>query len=74
MIESQPPAFVYKQHPTKKGVMQRFVPSYTVDDLGVRKIELGKAIASFRVAVDDEKADTMIYDIEMSMLVAYVKC
>lgn len=74
MIESQPKAVVYKPHPTKKGIVQRFKPSYKLDETGHRSIELGKAECNFRECVEGDTPDTMIFSIDQQKLVGYKRC
>lgn len=74
IIDSQPKSTIYKPHPKKKGVMQRFTPTFSVDEEAVRSVILGKPEASFIPCEGNEKPDAMIYSLELEKVIGYKKC
>jgi len=73
-IDSQPPSKVYQPHPKKKGFVQLFSPTFSLDPESNRMIDLGKPIATFRPCVKGEKPDAMIYCHDDLNVKGYVKC
>jgi hypothetical protein len=71
MIDSQPPALIYKPHPSRKNVLQSFNPTYTLNPDGSRVIVLGKPLGNFRLVTGDEKFDVKIFSAEHKQLMGY---
>lgn len=73
MLSDPQPAFIYKSHPEKKGVMQKFATTVTKDEEGRNVITLSDPLGDYRKAEPGEKGDCNIYSHSDTKVVAYVK-
>lgn len=72
-IDAQPSSVVYKPHPKRPGVMQKFCPTFSIDANAKRIIDYGKPMGNYRLCNENEKPDAMIYSHEHQMIKGYVK-
>lgn len=73
-IDNQPKITMYKPHPKRKGVMQRFYPTFTIDAEANRIIDYGKPQGTFRPCEPGEKPEAKIYSHEAQLVLGYVSC
>lgn len=64
---------VYKAHPKKEGILQKFIATVTKDEEKKNIIEPGEPVAEYRLAEPGEKVDATIYSQKHSALKSYVK-
>lgn len=73
-IDAQPRLTMYKPHPKKKGMIQRFYPTFTINAEANRVIDHGKPQGNFRVCEQGEKAEINVFSFEDQKILGYVKC
>jgi len=73
-IDAQPKSTVYKPHPKKKGVIQRFYPSFKINEEAQRIMDYGKPQGSFRPCEGSEIAEINVYSHDAGKIIGYVKC
>lgn len=79
MTESSPPT-VYKPHPKKPGIYQKFRPTITIvedptgkNKKGKKEIDFGDCLGEYRRTEGDEKPDIMLFSDAERKVVGYVE-
>lgn len=66
------PPIVFRPHPDKPNIMQKFLPIITKDENGQKDIEFGDSLGDYRLAHPGEKGDISLYSHKDFMMQRYV--